>query len=275
MAMKVDLHIHTVASDGCWSPQELIEQIKLAGVSLFSATDHDSVGSINDLLMLAPKTGLHFISGIEITSKFDGRICHILGYGIDPASPPLLAICEENTQLTKELNAQQIQKFIDKGMPLDIDEFLDYKFDKRRGGGAAINFLVDKGIFPTFQRALDFVTKNAEWNTSDFPPPEKAVSIIKGSGGHPILAHPGSTLLSEGLSDEDIETLVGMGIEGLECYTSYHNEKLIQRYLAFCRKRDLLITAGSDCHGPLLKERVLGQPEARLEDLDLTGVWPT
>ena len=123
--------------------------------------------------------------------------------------------------------------------------------------------------------SLNFVANDVDWAAADYPSPAEIVSIIKSAGGHPILAHPGSTLLSNGFSEKDMEDLIDMGVEGLECFTTYHDKEMTQKYIEFCRKRDLLITAGSDCHGStILKSRKLGQPEPPFKDLNLKGIWP-
>lgn len=272
--MKVDLHIHTIASDGCWSPSELVREIKKFGIELFSVTDHDSIGSVKETRALAKKEGLHFIPGVELTSKFNGKICHVLGYNIDEEAPNLVNICNANTDRMKQLNIEQIKQAIKDGFPLDLAEFMSYKFDKSRGGGTVTNYLLDKKIFATFNDALGYVAKNLDWQSPDYPSPGEVASIIKTARGHPILAHPGSTLLSAGLLDHELEALIDSGIEGLECYTNYHDEPLTNKFIEFCHKKDLLITAGSDCHGPLLKKRILGKASPEFEKLNLKGIWP-
>lgn len=272
--MRVDLHIHTTASDGCWYPGDLIDAVQKSNVGLFAVTDHDSVGNVRQTAELSSKADLNFIKGVEFTTKFGQKICHILGYGIDPENEEIIKLCNENTARMARLNLEQMQQLIDQGLDVDINEFRTYKFERSRGGGTVTNFLIDKGYFKTFKESLKFVAKRVKWSVSDYPTPEDAVKVIRQSGGYPILAHPGSKLISDGLSDNILDELISMGIEGLECYTNYHNKDDIKRFLKYCRKNDLLITAGSDCHGPLLKERKLGHPVAHLSDLNLGPIWP-
>jgi len=273
--MKVDLHIHTTASDGCWGPEELVENIKEKDIYLFAAADHDSVGNVGPLLELSKKEGLNYIPAAEITAKHDGQICHILALGIDHTNEELLEVCRDNTERMRNLNTDQLKLLIDKGIvDLDLEEFKNYSFDRRRGGGALTNFLIDKKICKDFKESLTFVVSHVTWDGPKYPSPEEVVRIIQSAGGHPVMAHPGSTLLGDGFTDEDFDKIMALGVEGMECYTNYHTPEMTQRFCDYCRPRNLLITAGSDCHGPLLKERVLGQPEAHLEDLNLTGIWP-
>lgn len=272
--MRVDLHTHTIASDGCWTPAELVEEVKKAGIGLFAAADHDTIGSIKELDALAFKDGLGFVSAVELTAKLGDKICHIIGYGIDPDEPGIIKICEENTRRMDELNLHQIDCLINAGLALDKEEFKNYTFDRRNGGGKVTNFVIYKGFFKTFQDALKFVVKNVDWDSPDYLHPRNIMSIIKNAGGHPVIAHPGSSLLNKRLEDSEIEAMIADGLEGLECYSPYHSINLTNYYINFCKKRNLLITAGSDCHGPILSRR-LGEPTAHIKDLNLTGIWPS
>lgn len=271
--MRVDLHIHTTASDGCWDPSDLITAVKEADIGLFAVTDHDSIENVEAAARLAKTENINFIKAVEFTTKTDNKICHILGYGIDPSNADIVKLCDDNTRRMKELNISQVKDLISQGIDATIDEFINFKFDKRRGGGTVMNFLIDKGYFKTFKEALAFVASHVKWDTTDYPSPKEAADVIIAAGGHPILAHPGSKLVSNGLSDEELDKIVAMGIEGLECYTNYHTPELIQRFLDYCRENDLLITAGSDCHGPLLKERVIGQPFVTIDQLNLGDIF--
>ena len=94
--IKVDLHIHTNASDGTWTPAETVAAVKLAGIGLFSVTDHDATGNVAPTARLAAAAGLAFIPGVEISATLAGRLFHILGYGVDPENEALAAVVAAN-----------------------------------------------------------------------------------------------------------------------------------------------------------------------------------
>jgi len=271
--MRVDLHIHTTASDGCWDPEDVVKEIKEAEIGLFAIADHDTAKNVSKVSELANEAGIGFIPAVEITTKYKDFICHILGYGIDPTDKKLLTICKNNTEEMRKLNNKQAEKLSKLGLPIDVDEFRAYKYDRKRGGASIINFLIDKGIFKNFEEALKYIIGKIDFSLEKYPSPSEVVNIIKNASGHSILAHPGSKLLNKPLDMKSIEELIASGIEGLECFTNYHDKETTEKFLAFCKKRDLLITAGSDCHGPLLKSRKLGHPIAHLKDLNLRGIW--
>jgi predicted metal-dependent phosphoesterase TrpH len=100
----------------------------------------------------------------------------------------------------------------------------------------------------------------------NFAAPDQAVRIIQRMGGTAICAHPGRCIRDGGIGL--LEQLIDCGVAGLECYSPYHDEAMIHRCLAFCRRHDLLVTAGSDCHGGFVG-RPLGEPEAHIDDLNL------
>jgi len=268
---RVDLHIHTTASDGAWEPHDIADEVLRAGIHIFAITDHDSISGIKDALKAARQHNLKYIKGVEITSRAKDKICHILGYGIDENNPSLLKLCEQNTLAMKKLNLKQVESLIKKGFDINLDEFEQYTFDKKRGGSKVSNFLVDKGFFPSFIDALRFIAKNVEWISEDYPSPNDVISIIKSSGGRAVLAHPGSTLLGKQLTEDEIKKMVEVGLEGLECYSPYHSETVSHHFVEFCKARGLLITGGSDCHGPVLS-RKLGEPKIYIEDLVLDGL---
>lgn len=274
--MRVDLHIHTNASDGCWSPNELVDEIVKSNIGLFSVTDHDSIGNVIETSKLAKDRGLYFLNGVEISSTFNGKTCHILGYNIDPAEPLIIAICRENTDKMTNTNIEQGKVLASIGIIEDLDDFLNFDFNKRRGGSIIVRYLLDKKLFKTYMEALHFILKSAPESMPKFSSIEDAVRAIKKSGGTPILAHPGSSLLNkEAVDREEINKIIDMGIEGIECYTSYHDKESTSVYLEICKEHNLNITAGSDCHGPIIPERRLGQPAVEVEDLKLDKIFPT
>ena len=115
--MRTDLHIHTTASDGCWTPERLIKGIIKHGIQLFAITDHDAVDSVNETEMLSQNISAQFIKGVEINSTFHEKTIHVLGYGIDPRSPTLLDLLMENRSQLRSANNRDILKLIELGCP--------------------------------------------------------------------------------------------------------------------------------------------------------------
>jgi predicted metal-dependent phosphoesterase TrpH len=265
--VRVDLHIHSTASDGRWPPQELVTQVKRAGIELFAVTDHDTIANVLPVERLARGSGLGFIRAVEVSATLQGHLIHIAAYGVDLDDPALLHMLDENGKKLRSAGDQSIEKLIHAGYDVTWEEFKAYENDVTRGGWKALNFTLDKGIcrdVPDFFGRL-FVGDMALVYPS-FAAPQEAVRTIHQAGGIAIWAHPGNDLYKEGgaLSAQ----LLGCGMDGLECYSPYHDKATTQRCLDFCRRHDLLVTAGSDCHGGFVG-RALGVPQAHSADLKL------
>ncbi len=268
-SVRVDLHIHTTASDGTWMPAETVAAVRAAGVGLFAVTDHDTAASVALTARLAAAAGLDFLPGVEISVTLAGHLFHVLGYGIDPEGAVLQRILVANTALMEEVDHDSIRKLVAAGFPVDYAEFCAYHHDPGRGGWKSLSYLIDKGLCTGVG---DFFAElfNAKRGIvfPDFPHPAEAIAAIKAAGGVPVLAHPGSDFHGPAL-EETLEMFAAEDIEGVECFHLCHDAATTRRAVEWCDRRDLLITGGSDCHGGFVPARRLGVPEIRLGQLRL------
>lgn len=267
--MRVDLHIHTTASDGDWCPEMLVSQVKNAGIGLFAVTDHDTTANIEATAALASAAGLNFLAGVEICSTINNQSFHILGYGIDASNSALNKLLRYNTELMEDVDQQSIKKLIKDGFAIDYDEYCLYRHDPSRGGWKALSFLIDKGFCRDINEFFaNLFTKERGIDFPEFPPPHRAIAAIVGAGGVPVLAHPGSGFHGSTL-EETLDFFADEEIQGVECYHPCHDENTAKQAVEWCKRRKLIITGGSDCHGGFFRERCLGQPEIYLEQLNL------
>lgn len=268
-SVRVDLHIHTIASDGTWTPAETVAAVRSAGVGLFAVTDHDTAASVALTGRLAAEAGLGFLPGVEISTTLAGHLFHILGYGIDPEGAALRRILAANTALMEEVDHDSIRKLVAAGFPVDYAEFCAYDHDPGRGGWKSLSYLIDKGLCTGVG---DFFAElfNAKRGIvfPDFPHPAEAIAAIKEAGGVPVLAHPGSDFHGPAL-EETLDMFAAEAIEGVECFHLCHDAATTRRAVEWCDRHDLLITGGSDCHGGFVPARRLGVPEIRLGQLRL------
>ncbi len=264
--MRVDLHIHSTASDGRWTPGQIVQEVRQAGIDLFAVADHDSVASVRAVESAAKGSGLSFLRAVEVSCTLDGDLLHILGYGIAPEDPRLERVLAENRVKMESVDRQSIQRLIDAGYPITHHEYEAYENDPTRGGWKALNLFIDRGFC---RDVRDFFgrlfTGDMALTMPPFAPPEEVVGSIRAAGGSAICAHPGN---NDGGDTALLDQLVACGVEGLECYSPYHDQQTTAALIGYCLQRRLLITAGSDCHGGFVG-RALGQPEAHLRDLDL------
>ena len=266
--MRVDLHIHTTASDGCWSPEQVVSHVLEEGIGLFAVTDHDSVANVGQSQSLAREADLAFLTGVEISASFDGRLAHILGYGIDIHNKALCELLESNYGLLSGYNDESIRQLAAAGVPLDLQDYARYERDPARGGWKSLDYLIDQGLCKNVDDFFRRIDVTIDVPLPRFPHPTRVAEVIRGAGGVPVLAHPGN-MVRDGSTTRDVLTWVlDFEVSGLECYSSYHDETFTQACLGFCDQHDLLITGGSDCHGGFVG-RPLGIPVVDTDLLEL------
>lgn len=259
-ALRADLHIHTTASDSCWTPRQVVEGCLSEGIGLFAVTDHDTVDAVLETEALALDAGLAFLRGVEVSTIVGDLLLHILGYGIDPRDPVLVGILRENDRMLRATDDGDIRRLIALGYDLDYEEYLAYDYDRTRGGFKSLNYCIDKGLCTGPRDFFENLRAQINHVWPAFVHPREAVRAIRGAGGIAVLAHPGASLRNHGgVTEETLSGLLDLGLGGIECYSQYHDVVTTTTCVDFCRTRDLLITGGSDYHGGFVG-RQLGVP---------------
>jgi predicted metal-dependent phosphoesterase TrpH len=268
MDLRVDLHLHTCASDGRWTPEQLVEEVRRAGIGLFAVTDHDSLGSLAQTARLVRGRGPGFLPGVELSSRLDGQILHLLAYGFDPADVAFASFVVANEARLTSADDEAVRVLIEAGYPISYEDYAAYRWDRGRGGWKSYNFLVDRGfcrdVSSYFERLFGADLPHPQ---PDFPAPEEVIAAAHRAGAVVILAHPGARFYN-GLGLSGLDRLVEMGVQGLECHSFHHDEAMTRHFLDYCRRRDLLVTGGSDCHGGFVA-RPLGVPALHTGNLRL------
>lgn len=267
--MFVDLHIHTTASDGTWTPSELIAQAKLAHLGAIAITDHDSVDNVAEAQVLAQAAGLRYLCGTELNSTKAGLNFHVLGYGIDIHNKALKELMAYNIKLLADKDRDSIVFLERDGWPVSAKEFTHYDYDHRRGGWRALAYLIDKGLCTDvndfFKRIF---TPEHDLGFPEFPSIAQVIDVIHGAGGIAICAHAASGFHGPGL-DHVLQLLQEEKFDGFECFHSCHTEEDTARLLEHCHKHGLYISGGSDCHGTFVPSRHLGEPKVHISQIRL------
>lgn len=241
-----DLHLHTLFSDGTYSPFELISESRKAGLSAIAVVDHDTVEAISPTIEIAKIENIEVLSGIELSAEYENAEIHILGYLIDYKNKALL----ERLEALKKNRINRVYKIVDKlkdmGITLNPQDVFDISGQGTVGRLHIARALVSEGkvssVFEAFQKYLG---DNAPCYVLGFKfSPNEAIKLIKDTGGIPVLAHP-YTLHNDDL----ILKFIDYGLMGLEVYYPEHSQSMINAYLNLAKKHNLLVTGGSDCHG--------------------------
>ncbi|MCX7769934.1 MAG: PHP domain-containing protein [Proteobacteria bacterium] len=265
----IDLHIHTTfSSDGIYRPETILKKAVEKGLKALSFTDHNEILANYIGLKKAKNFNLKYIIGTEITSYYKKRELHILGYFFSIDSQIIKDLLK-NIRNEKLMQAKKIcKKLQNLGFEIYLEDVL--KFSKRKPP-TGVSFLKailknnknlkDERLIPYIKggkKRSPFMHFYNDWLTPNKPAyvpgkeitTEEAIYSIIKSNGLAVIAHP------QNLSEADIEELIRMGLNGIEVYTTYHDEKKRLFYKTIAEKRGLIMTAGSDYHGERIKKDV-------------------
>jgi len=255
MAKYADLHLHTNASDGEYSPQEVVKAAYKQGFSAISITDHDTLSGIEEAREACQKLGIEFISGIEISTLWEGKEIHILGYFLEKADGHFLEKLTEMKNSRKERIRKMVRRLNDLGYNISLDKVQEIAGVGAIGRPHVAKALLEKNYVKSIKEAF---IKLLSPGCPGYVPrykinPFEAIELIKGISGIPVIAHPGIN------HDEDLlYKLAKAGLLGIEVWHPEHNEFLTKKYFQIARKCDLLITGGSDWHGHNKEDTALG-----------------
>ncbi len=264
----IDLHIHTLASDGQYSAREAVDLCARMGIYAMAIADHNTVESVPGGEAAARQAGIKFAPCVELDTVFRDRDLHILGYFIEYGSKACADYMAEIFREKMNQTRMRVGKLVEHGFDLDFEELIKESAGRLPTGKQYIGAMKKREANlqnPDFMAYIDgprsgspFLNFYLDWLKAGRPafvplsvqPSERAVQKIKELGGVPVLAHPSDT------PDDDVHALVDAGLMGLEVYSSYHDEALTEKFLAIAKDRGVLVTAGSDFHGEAVKPEV-------------------
>ena len=261
---KSEIHMHSVFSDGEFSPSELVDLAERNQVSVLSLTDHDTFDGIPEFLQSAEATDITAFPGIEITVKFHNFNIHMLAYFKDYESinPKLRDRVKKMTQ-TRETRMRQLIERVNEVIPDRFQGKIIFENVKRAAEGVLARphlarEMVKLGIVSSTGQAFEryLVKYNVERENLDAP---IAIAMVRESGGVPVLAHPGERSYSlvcpdKGRQPENapvlLEELKEMGLLGLECHYPYH-ERIgsVDYFVGVANSFNLIVTGSRDFHG--------------------------
>jgi predicted metal-dependent phosphoesterase TrpH len=259
----IDMHIHTSFSDGAFTPREAVEYASKMKLSAISITDHDCVDGIDEALDCALQNDIEIIPGIELSSEVESESgkseIHILGYYIDYKSQYLKKSLDIFKKARYDRAVKIFERLKENGVELKNTDFINNIGDKAIGRLHFAKALIEEkfvgGVQEAFQRYLskDKLAYVPKYSISV----KDAIKLILDSGGIPVMAHP----YYVHYADIDLfKFLIDCGLMGIEAWHIKHSENVVKRFIDIAKEFNLLITGGSDCHGPYKKENpVMGK----------------
>jgi 3',5'-nucleoside bisphosphate phosphatase len=246
-SLLVDLHLHTTASDGRFTPGELVDAAVAGALRVMAVTDHDTTAAVAEVQTLAGARGIEAIAGIEITAVDAGRDVHVLGYFIDMAHAGFAEFLSKGRAQRSARVKAMGERLASLGVPIDVAPLLaDAQKGRSLGRPLIARAMVAAGHVADVQEAFDkylaqglpgFVAREGASS-------EHVVAMIKQAGGIASLAHPGTAI-----SDARITALRDAGLDALEVFHPDHDAALTQHHAQLAARLGLLATGGSDFHG--------------------------
>jgi hypothetical protein len=243
--MRIDLHAHTTASDGTFTPAQLVAYANAHGVDVIAVTDHDTVEGVAMAEAAAAGTPLRVVPGVELSSYHDGLHVHVLGLFIEPAR--LASVTRRFRAERVERARRIVARLNELGYDLAFDDVLAEAGDGVIARPHVARAMVRRGYIADVPSAFT-PELIADGGAADVPrttlSAQHAVDLVREAGGVAVLAHPAAS----GVPDELAAGLHGLA--GIEVDHPQHGPDARERLLALAERLELVVTGGSDCHGP-------------------------
>lgn len=247
----VDLHMHTFASDGRWTPEQLVDHLAGAGFRVVALADHDTMHNVLPMWELAATRGLGFVPAVEMTTRWRNRQLHVLIYGVDPraetAAPFRAVLDKQRDQLTASAeNAHRLLTKHGRFIPTLAEVAMGLPLRPHH----VFTAMIRHGHGSNLYQAHRIVQGLGEPALVDVPV-EETVAAAHASGGLAIVAHPGRDDGWGVLYEKDLDELLAqVPIDGVEAHYRSYKDADVERYRAWADANGLLVSAGSDSHWP-------------------------
>lgn len=252
MEKYIDLHTHSLKSDGSMTPTEVVEEAKKAGLAAIALSDHDSTDGVREAIEAGERLGVEVIPAIEF-SVISKTETHILGYFIDIDNPDLRNMLKEVVDLRIERNHVTCKRLNELGFDITLEEVRALAPNNFVGRAHFARVLMDKGYIATVKEGFDkymSVGKYAYCEKQRLSARD-AIELITKCGGISFLAHPHLTKLSDDELKEFLTELKGYGLCGLEGYYTDYTPEMQIKYQSMAKELGLMISGGTDFHAKM------------------------
>ncbi len=272
----IDLHTHSTASDGSFTPSELAREAARAGVAAIALTDHDSVSGIAEITAAGEECGLEVIAGVELSTEYENEEVHVVGLFIDPENEALRGQLRRFVENRDNRNVQIIEKLAEAGFSITPEAVYEANPDSVVARPHIARYLVATGQAADVAEVFDrYIAAGKPCYVERYKiTPVEAVHLIHEAGGLAILAHPCLYKLPRETLLYMITELKEAGLDGIEALYSRNEGTDEEEYLKIARDFDLLVSGGSDFHGSSKPDIAIGTgmgdlcvPYTLLEDM--------
>lgn len=253
----IDLHTHSKASDGELEPEALIDLAIKNNITTLAITDHDTVDGIPKAIEYAKNKKITIIPGVELEATVSKGQMHILGLFIDYKNEKFLNTLRDIKNARKLRNDKFIEEFNKMGLTISIEELNEVSSGEIIGKPHFAKVFLKKGYIKAKEEAFDKYFNQPPLNKlkKNVNTPEEIVQLIKQANGIAVLAHPQTLKLTDKELLDTIKELKQYGLDGVECYHTEQTYDEMKKYQDIAHNLNLLITKGSDFHGPIVKPK--------------------
>ena len=250
---RIDLHLHTLASDGAWTPAALVDHLAAEGFRVAAVADHDTQRSVPEVTRRAARRGIRVIPAVEVTTRWSGRQWHVLVYGIQPDRAD--AEARAFRSVLADLDAQLLTLAEDARRRIEADGKPLPSLEEIAAGRPLWPYhvlvsAIREGHAKNLKEAAELVSRLGGGFSAD-EPLERVVAAAHQAGGITVVAHPGRADSVGALLPEDLDRMLAeIPIDGLEAHYRSHTDEQTALYRRLAAEKGLLVSAGSDSHAP-------------------------
>ena len=244
---KADLHIHTDASDGDCTPEEILQKAIEKGLETISITDHDTIKGYNEARKSELSNKIELLPGVEMSVRWGEKEVHLLSYCFDPDDEDVNLLLLQQSGARRRRMARIVEHLQKQGIDIDMDEVRAEAGFSNIGRPHAASVLMSKGVVSTFNEAfIRYLSSEKLDNISaEYCTLTDALNVMKKAGGVLSIAHPGPIY-----SADEVDQMIELGVDGLECIHPSHPYPVQKNYTKIAKQRNLIVTGGSDYHRP-------------------------
>lgn len=262
----IDLHVHSTASDGSYTPAKLVKYACEKGLSAFALTDHDTVDGLPEAFMAAETLPVTVISGIELACNYGNDEIHILGYNFNYRNPDLVSTLKRLRDARNDRNEKMCEMLAKHGVDISAEK-LKERFDSNAISRANFaTYMVEKGYVKSVPETFEkYIGRTAPCYVPRYKLTMQGISdLIKNAGGVCSLAHPVKYKMTDEMYDTLLEELKASGIRCIEAIYSRNTFDDEIRFKDMAKRHGFLITGGSDFHGSAKPDIDLGTGRGNL-----------
>jgi 3',5'-nucleoside bisphosphate phosphatase len=248
----IDLHAHTIYSDGTLTPTALVRLARESGLELLAVTDHDTTAGLDEARAEGRAQGVEILAGCEVSTRIPEGNVHVLGLGFDDRDTGLQRFLEGVRVARARRNVRMYERLAKLGMPLKPEDV-----ERHALGGVVARphfarAMVEAGYVPDLRAAFNQVLKDGGpgYVEVEAPAPREAIRALRAAGGVAVIAHPGQIQLDGRVAyDRFLAPLAAEGLAGIEVFHPSHDAEQRTMFLSLARAHDLVASGGSDFHG--------------------------